>query len=192
MKFIAGSRMLFLGISVCLSMMAAEAQTKPEYVPNLNESIVPPPSTPMSRAEIEKGLKSHDRALLISTFWIRDPYIVSGPDGYYYLTGTIGPNDETRAKDADSEPGVRLWRSKDLIDWEYRGKIFSAKPRDAAKKNQVWAPELHWLGNRWALVHCPGHNSHFALGPVGETEPRMIPSQSFLPESVTARHWERL
>ena len=98
MKFIAGSRMLFLGISVCLSMMAAEAQTKPEYVPNLNESIVPPPSTPMSRAEIEEGLKSHDRALLISTFWIRDPYIVSGPDGYYYLTGTIGPNDETRAK----------------------------------------------------------------------------------------------
>lgn len=172
MKFIAGSRMLFLGISVCLSMMAAEAQTKPEYVPNLNESIVPPPSTPMSRAEIEEGLKSHDRALLISTFWIRDPYIVSGPDGYYYLTGTIGPNDETRAKDADSEPGVRLWRSKDLVDWEYRGKIFSAKPRDAAKKNQVWAPELHWLGNRWALVHCPGHNSHFALGPVGETEPK--------------------
>jgi arylsulfatase len=27
----------------------------------------------------------------------------------------------------------------------------------------VWAPELHWLGDRWALVHCPQAKANFAL-----------------------------
>ena len=96
-------RMFLLGLSACAFINAADAQKLPKHAPRLSESIVPPPSTPMSRAEIEAGLKSHDHALLISSFWIRDPYIVLGPDDYYYLTGTISPNDETRAVDADSE-----------------------------------------------------------------------------------------
>lgn len=180
--------MLLLGLSACAFINAADAQKLPKHAPRLSESIVPPPSTPMSRAEIEAGLKSHDHALLISSFWIRDPYIVLGPDDYYYLTGTISPNDETRAVDADSEPGVRLWRSKDLIDWEYRGKIFSPKQVDTTKKNQVWAPELHWLGDRWALVHCPGHNSHFALGPVGQMEPKGPWTEPMDPSTLGAKH----
>ncbi len=126
----------------------------------------------MPRSEIESGLKSHDRALLIANFWIRDPYIVLGPDDYYYLTGTISANDETRPVDGDSAPGVRVWRSKDLIDWTYYGRVYVGEPKDPTQKPQVWAPELHWLGDRWALIHCPGHNSHFVLGPVGEKEPK--------------------
>ena len=48
----------------------------------------PAVAQPMSRAEITAGLESHDRALFVQNDWIRDPYIVLGPDDYYYLTGT--------------------------------------------------------------------------------------------------------
>ena len=34
----------------------------------------------MPRAEIEAGLKSHDRAVYIKEGWIRDPYTILGPD----------------------------------------------------------------------------------------------------------------
>lgn len=34
----------------------------------------------MDRATIEAGLKSRDRALHIKDGWIRDPYIILGPD----------------------------------------------------------------------------------------------------------------
>ena len=34
----------------------------------------------MPRAGIEAGLKSHDCALYIKEGWIRDPYIILGPD----------------------------------------------------------------------------------------------------------------
>lgn len=179
--------LLFTGICMCALFSFADDRSQ-KYVPNLNESIIPPPSTPMTPAEIKEGLKSRTHALLISPFWIRDPYIVFGPDNYYYLTGTIPQNDETRAKDTDSEPGVRLWRSNNLIDWEYRGKIFTPELQDKTKKNQVWAPELHWLGNRWALVHCPGHNSHFVLGPVGEKEPKGPWSEPMQPSVLGAKH----
>jgi arylsulfatase len=48
---------------------------------------------------------------------------------------------------------VRVWKSKDLIDWEYLGTPFTLK--DSWHKqpgDRVWAPEIHWLGDRWALV----------------------------------------
>ena len=88
----------------------------------------------MSRETIEAGLASHDRALHIKAGWIRDPYIVLGPDDYYYLTGTQpNPNDPRESQDPyntglgeESIVGehVRVWRSKDLIDWESLGEPF--------------------------------------------------------------------
>ena len=128
----------------------------------------------MSRAEIEAGLASHDRALYIKEGWIRDPYIVLGPDDCYYLTGTtINPKDPREQADPyntglgdESAVGnvVQVWRSKDLVDWEYLGTPFTLK--DSWHKQPgdvVWAPEIHWLGDRWALVHCPGQKANLAL-----------------------------
>ena len=46
----------------------------------------------MPRTEIEAGLASHDRALYLKEGWIRDPYIVLGPDDFYYLTGNESLN----------------------------------------------------------------------------------------------------
>jgi arylsulfatase len=129
----------------------------------------------MNEEAITAGLKSHDRALHIKNGWMRDPYIVLAPDGFYYLTGTtMQPDDPAEASDQyniglfeQSRVGwkAQVWRSRELVRWEYLGAPFSLKdgiwfkeqPQQFVKVDEkqwrLWAPELHWLGARWALVH---------------------------------------
>ena len=148
---------------------ALAAQNFPDKAP------VAPVKPAMSRAEIEAGLQSHDRALYIKQGWIRDPYIMLGPDDFFYLTGTT-PNPKNPREQSDpynvglgqsSIVGtkVQIWRSKDLIDWEYLGTPFTLESDSWHDQpgDRLWAPELHWLGTRWALVHCPGRKANFAL-----------------------------
>lgn len=137
------------------------------------------PAPVMDGETIRKGLESHDQALFVKAGWIRDPYIVLGPDDFYYLTGTqpregdvreiqnpynIGLGDESIVGNQ-----VRVWRSKNLIEWESLGAIFSvadtvkANAGQRIKKPFIWAPEVHWLGDRWALVHCPKNHSSLAI-----------------------------
>lgn len=129
----------------------------------------------MSRAEIEGGLRSHDRALYVKQGWIRDPYITRGPDQAFYLTGTTpNPGDSREQSDPynlglgpDSIVGsvLQVWRSKDLVAWESLETPFTLKADSWHKQpgKYLWAPELHWLGDRWALVHCPAGKATFAL-----------------------------
>lgn len=128
----------------------------------------------MPRAVLEAGLKSHDRALYIKQGWIRDPFITLGPGDWYYLTGTTPAPGDQREQSAPFNTGlgadsivgdaVRVWRSKDLIDWEYVGEPFTLKDSFHQSPGKVvWAPELHWLGDRWALVHCPGETANLAV-----------------------------
>ncbi len=82
----------------------------------------------MDAATITEGLESHDRALHILDGFMRDPYLVLGYDGYYYLTGTTGGIPEgydilnvgLRPKLIDPWK-MRVWRSKDLANWESFG-----------------------------------------------------------------------
>ena len=130
-----------------------------------------PVAPAMTRAQIEAGLKSHDRALFIKNSWIRDPYIVLGPDDYYYLTGTTplpgDPREETDPYNkglGNSIVGnsVRIGRSKALVEWEDLGEVLTKA--DSMRKTAVlWAPELIWLGNRWAVVYGPGPKADLAL-----------------------------
>ncbi|MEM6689746.1 MAG: family 43 glycosylhydrolase [Planctomycetota bacterium] len=145
---------------------------------------VPTDRTPgpvMKPEAIRKGLDSHDRALYIKAGWIRDPYITLGPDDYYYLTGTQPNEGDPREAENPYNIGlgdqsivgeqVRLWRSKDLIEWESLGPIFTiddtmkAQNGKLGNRRLVWAPEVHWLADkgRWALVHCPKTVSSLAL-----------------------------
>jgi hypothetical protein len=128
----------------------------------------------LRRTEIEAGLASHNRALYVKEGWIRDPFIVLGPDDFYYLTGTTPEPGDPREK-SDSYnvglgdnsivgSGVQVWRSKDLVDWEHLGTPFTLKDTARVKPGKfVWAPELHWMGDRWALVHCPAASANFSL-----------------------------
>lgn len=143
---------------------------------------------PLSKEEIRAGLKSHDRALHIKDGWIRDPFIAKGPDSYYYLTGTTPlPEEPDQTTDPyniglgmESYVGwkAQVWKSKDLIEWEslgtpydlYDGVWDDVKPKVFAKDDKdewlLWAPELHWLGDRWALVHTspkPYKSANFSV-----------------------------
>ena len=139
------------------------------------------PKPVMDADTIRAGLKAHDRSLYIKSGWIRDPFITLGPDDYYYLTGTQPREGDPREAENPYNIGlgdesivgnqVRLWRSKDLIEWESIGPIFTiddtmkAKSGQTISKRLIWAPEVHWLADigRWALVHCPKAHSSLAL-----------------------------
>jgi len=124
--------------------------------------------------EMRAGLVARDRAIHVLDGWVRDPYIILGPSGFYYYTGTTQmpeqQSPETRYNTGlgpTSRVGwhVRVWRSRDLITWESLGSPYTLKDTiwyqterevfDKAPQVQwrVWAPELHWLGDGWALVH---------------------------------------
>jgi hypothetical protein len=142
------------------------------------------PEPVMDAETIRAGLKSHDRALYIKAGWIRDPYITIGPDDYYYLTGTQPREGDPREAQNPYNIGlgdasvvgdqVRAYRSKDLIEWESLGPIFSVDDTEKARqgrkipKRLIWAPEVHWMpelgeDGRWALVHCPKKHSSLVL-----------------------------
>jgi len=130
-----------------------------------------------------KAIQEHEKAIYIKEGWIRDPYIYLAPDGYYYLTGTTPVPDDPREKEDKYNLGLtpaalrlglnpsivgyklRVWRSEDLIDWEYVGEPFSLEQGYWAKKDPVsfqevprnewflWAPEMYYVDGNWVFVH---------------------------------------
>ncbi|MBO9202932.1 MULTISPECIES: family 43 glycosylhydrolase [Niastella] len=114
--------------------------------------------------------------------WMRDTYVMYGPDGYYYMTGTtatpgrIFPTGVVHCWDYND--GLYMWRSKDLKQWEPLGLIwgFDRDGADWQKKGKpvkpgtlslnkdpldsiyraLWAPELHYIKSKkkWLLIAC--------------------------------------
>lgn len=165
----------------CFALMLFSCKTG--NAPNVRDEI----AKAMSPEEIKEGLDSHDRALFIKEHWIRDPYIILGPDDHYYLTGTTPEPGDSREQTDPYNIGlgdtsivggkVQIWESSDLIEWQYLGAPYSfddsyltannfeISERDVNAKNMdvVWAPELHWVKDKWALVHCPKGVSSLAF-----------------------------
>jgi xylan 1,4-beta-xylosidase len=116
------------------------------------------------QTEVSLALEAHDRAVLIHPQPIRDPFITLQPDGWYYLTGT------TLGNEPDGVVGIPVWRSRDLSSWEALPRLWRLDQsawidlnqpiKHQSKKLLVWAPELHRVGNRWAIVHTT--NNGFA------------------------------
>lgn len=131
----------------------------------------------------------HDKQLTVPTVvrpildhWLRDTYIMLGPDGMYYMTGTtatpnrVFPNGNVHCWDYND--GLYMWKSKDLKKWEPMGLIWSfdndgadwqkkGKPmkKGAMSPNNdpldslyraLWAPELHYIKskNKWMIIAC--------------------------------------
>ncbi|GAB3020146.1 hypothetical protein GCM10027051_26680 [Niabella terrae] len=125
-----------------------------------------------------RDLERHDRAVLVKDdIWIRDPYITLASDSNYYLTGTTrivdnnwqGSGGAKKKNKAPVGSAVRVWKSPDLVHWQYIGEIFDMRqgywglgekvPANPALANErhLWAPELHFINGRWLLVHTtPG------------------------------------
>ncbi len=131
----------------------------------------------------EEQYKNHSRAIYIRPDWIRDPYIYLASDGYYYLTGTTAQPDDPREMTDVYNTGldnakitgqgqasivgysIRVWKSKNLKDWEYTGEPFTLSNSywqeqfpeafDTIPKKdwRLWAPELYLENEKWIFVH---------------------------------------
>lgn len=106
---------------------------------------------------------------------LRDPAVCRGPDGVYYLTGTV-PKDasaEAGKLDFDNNDGVYLWKSADLVNWEPMGNVWSlagdagsrwcrqkgVKPGvpDSPMVRGVVSPEIHYLKDTFWIPFSMSH-----------------------------------
>lgn len=113
--------------------------------------------------------------------WMRDAFVMHGPDGNYYLTGTTAAQGRRFRGEPhcwDYNDGIYMWTSKDLKNWSPLGLVWSFD-KDAAewqKKGKpikpgaksvngdlldsvyraLWAPELHYIKSRkkWIIAAC--------------------------------------
>lgn len=153
---------LMLGCSLLLTL-SSFAHAKPEV---------------LSVEQKLERVSAHNRAFQALNERIRDPFISKGPDGYYYLTGT------TAGSFWGETIGIRLWRSKDLANWQDLGfvwelyqdvpkrnswhfqqplKHFHSNKRRALNPLAVWAPEIHYLNGTWWIPHSLNVSGHGLL-----------------------------
>lgn len=92
---------------------------------------------------------------MLSDVWMRDPYIVIGPDQNYYLTYTNGKME------------MPIWKSTNLMDWQKIGEEYTMKNLSyynqlleqekeilkERKETKLWAPEIYYINNTWVAVH---------------------------------------
>lgn len=95
------------------------------------------------------------------------PHVCVAPDGWYYLTGTIGDPKESYAND-----GIYMWRSKDLKAWEKMGNIFDVTDiswqtrgepvygtNHSKRQAGFRGVELHFINQNYYLVYATVYQS---------------------------------
>lgn len=156
---------MFILLSCNLSFVKAQARFSNPAAPVGNKSLTVPASV--------KPILNH---------WMRDAFIMYGPDGHYYLTGTTASPDRKFENGNphcwDYNDGIYLWRSDDMKNWTSLGRIWSfdkdaadwqkkGKPVPAGARSvnndpldslfrALWAPELHYVKSRkkWLIIAC--------------------------------------
>jgi len=169
LKIFTGSLLLVLSVTACGSQKNNDSDT---------ETVFSDPSAPIGN----KTLTVPEVVSPILDVWMRDAFIMYGPDGNYYLTGTTATPDrvfpEGRVHCWDYNDGLYMWKSKDMKNWESMGLIwsFDADAADWQKKGKplkagavspnndpldslyraVWAPELHYIASqkKWMIIAC--------------------------------------
>ena len=74
---------------------------------------------------------------------IRDPYVTRGQDGKFYMVTT----DMKSAEGWDSNRGMVLFTSDDLINWNHSAVHFPERFPQWKNVTRVWAPEMIWDPN---------------------------------------------
>jgi GH43 family beta-xylosidase len=75
-----------------------------------------------------------------------DPWVHLHTDGYYYFIATAPEYDRIELRRARSLEGLRTAPAKDI--WK--------KHESGPMSHHIWAPELHWMDDKWYV--------HFAAG----------------------------
>jgi xylan 1,4-beta-xylosidase len=95
------------------------------------------------------------------------PHVCVAPDGWYYLTGTVGDPKEKFEND-----GIYLWKSKDLTNWQETGKVFDVSEitwqsrgepvygtHHSKRRMGCRGAELHFLKGNYYLVYSTVYQS---------------------------------
>lgn len=128
----------------CLSPMRFDKEGRIERV-NVFEDV---PALPTGGVKLPGLRKLMDTPL-------RDTSICRGPDGTWYMTGTVEPF-------FGFNEGIQLWKSSDMTNWTALGFVwkYGASPWHKPyleKKKPLWAPEIHYLKNTfWLTYSMPG------------------------------------
>lgn len=84
---------------------------------------------------------------------LRDSFLFSAPDGWYYLTGTSLGSGRSHLAGTSA---IRLWRSKDLKTFEPLGVVYDYRHTPSSWQNHIsrdlnsWAPEMAFhAGTYW-------------------------------------------
>ena len=105
---------------------------------------------------------------------VHDPAVIKADDGYYYCYSTdVGYG----IKDTDLTPGLQVRRSKDLVDWQFVGWVFTnaSEPamgrayitqRGGTPNRLLWAPYVLKVGSEYRLYYSLASNV-FKLSVIG-------------------------
>ena len=116
---------------------------------------------------VGRVLLEHDPIVIspILDIPLRDTFICTGPDGYYYMTGTSGPDFW------DNNYVIHIYRSADLTSWEDLGVVWDFRTDATWAKNisgedrvPVWAPELAYINGNWYMTYSMGFWDGFSCG----------------------------
>lgn len=84
-----------------------------------------------------------------------DPYILSAPDGKYYMYGTGGVGD-----------GFCCYVSENLADWDYLGRVYRGNTDSSWTKSCFWAPEVYERDGKYYMFF----SADWKVNPNGEKE----------------------
>lgn len=71
-----------------------------------------------------------------------DPTVIRAKDGYFYLYAT------------EDTPHVPIYKSKNLVDWEFVGTAFTSQTRPSFEpKAGIWAPDINYIKNQYVLYY---------------------------------------
>lgn len=95
---------------------------------------------------------------------LRDCQVLRDGD-WWYLTGTSYPHWSRQEEDGNLNKGVVLYKSKDLLNWQFVDYVVKRPGIDKWYYNRFWAPEIHEInGKYYASFNCRNDS----LGYVGQ------------------------
>ena len=187
---------LVLTVLGMVSLPAAAQAMEPEEVTSLIDWF----GTGLARKPGNRVSPGRTQVRPVLAHPLRDPSICKGPDGWYYLTGTDGTPilPEYGSVDFKNNDGIRVWRSRDLENWEfvtlaldlsldaldtrgldrrsdYRGwrRMPMAEPGkpDGEWVHGIQAPEIHYIkDNFWIVYSVNGVGGGLLKSTTGKAE----------------------
>ena len=71
-----------------------------------------------------------------------DPTVIKANDGYFYLYAT------------EDIRNIPIYRSPDLIDWEFMGTVFTDQTRPTfVSGGGLWAPDINYINGKYVLYY---------------------------------------